>query len=89
MNKIDLVGNPFYLNDKQIKWVEKTKEGMTLEEKIGQLFFLIGLTTKEKELKEVVKSIKPGGMMYRTASAKKVSSAYKVQKGNSAIPMLQ
>ncbi len=88
MNNIDLKGNPFYLDEKQIEWVNNTKSKMSLEEKIGQLFFLIGFTTKEKELKDVVKSIKPGGMMYRTTSVKKVSSAYRVLQGESNIPML-
>ena len=32
---------PFSLNEKQLKWVKETLEGMTEEEKIGQLFCLI------------------------------------------------
>lgn len=88
MNNIDLKGNPFYLNSKQIEWVNRTKATMTIEEKIGQLFFLMGFTTKEKELKEVVNSIHPGGMMYRTAGQKKVVSAHKVLQQESKVPML-
>ena len=38
---VDLRAKPFYLNDEQIRWVEETIAGMTLEEKIGQLFVLL------------------------------------------------
>ena len=35
---IDLKGNPFFLSDEQIAWVNDTRESMTIEEKVGQLF---------------------------------------------------
>ena len=38
---IDLKAKPFYLNDEQIQWVEDTIAGMTLEEKLGQLFVIL------------------------------------------------
>lgn len=88
MNKIDLKGNPFYLSHEDIKWVESTKDKMSIEEKIGQLFFLIGFTTKKKELEQVVSKIKPGGMMYRTTTAKKLSPVYDLLQKNSDVPML-
>jgi len=88
MSKVDLKGNPFFLSDKEIEWIESTKKSMSIEEKIGQLFFLMGFTTKEKELIDVVNNIHPGGMMYRTTGHQKVSSAYKALQTNSKIPML-
>ena len=39
---IDLKGNPFFLSDADIRWVEETKASMTAEEKLQQLFFPIG-----------------------------------------------
>lgn len=88
MNNIDLKGKPFNLSKDDIEWVESAKKSMSIEEKIGQLFFLMGFTTKKNELEAVVKTIKPGGMMYRTTTAKKVSGAYEVLQKNSNIPML-
>lgn len=88
MSNIDLRGMPFNLDDKAIKWVEDTKASMTLEEKIGQLFFMIGFSTKQKDLSDVVKNIAPGGMMYRTTKEQKVSAAYKLLQSESKIPML-
>ena len=38
---IDLKAKPFYLNDERIQWVEDTIAGMTLDEKLGQLFVIL------------------------------------------------
>ena len=35
---VNLKAKPFNLTDEAIKWVEDTIAGMTIEEKIGQLF---------------------------------------------------
>ncbi len=84
---VELGKHPFNLNRDQIKWVKETINKMTIEEKIGQLFFPVGFTTKEKELKDTVKKFHPGGMMYRTGKAKKVVSAHRVLQENSKVPM--
>ncbi len=47
---VDLRKKPFYLNEKQIKWVEDTLDSMTLDEKIGQLFINLTLQRDEKNL---------------------------------------
>lgn len=39
---IDIKAAPFNLDDEGVKWVEETKQNMTLEEKIGQLMIPIG-----------------------------------------------
>lgn len=88
MNQIDLKGRPFYLDEADIKWVETTKQQMSIEEKIGQLFFMIGMSTKEKELIQVVERIKPGGMMYRPSKAKVVTKSHRVLQSTSKVPML-
>lgn len=88
MNNIDLKGNPFFLSEEEIQWVETTKASMSIEEKIGQLFFMIGMATKEKDLKAIVENIHPGGMMYRPSGVKKVAAAHKVLQSYSKIPML-
>ncbi len=88
MNNIDLKGMPFNLNDEEIKWVNETKNNMSIEEKIGQLFFLIGFTTEKEVLKSVVSNIRPGGMMYRKTGQKNVVEAHKTLQSASKIPML-
>lgn len=37
---VDLTAKPFYLGKEEIEWVEEQITGMTLEEKIGQLFII-------------------------------------------------
>ena len=69
----DYKANPFYLNDNEIKWVEDTYEGMSLEEKLGQLFCPIVFTKDEKELKELVQEKHIGGMLYREGPGRTAS----------------
>ena len=37
---VDMRAKPYYLDDEAVQWVEDTIASMSLEEKIGQLFFL-------------------------------------------------
>ena len=50
--KLDLKAKPFYLTDEDIKWVEETLEGLTLDEKIGQIFVDMLWNNTEEEVKE-------------------------------------
>ena len=45
---VDLKAKPFYLSDSDVEWVQETIRGMTLEEKIGQLFIMLD-RKKDKE----------------------------------------
>ena len=51
---VDLKSRPYYLNDKDIKWVESTIASMTDEEKVGQLFFQLTAGVSEDYLKELM-----------------------------------
>ena len=50
--KVDLKAKPFYLSDEDIKWVEETLAGLTLDEKIGQVFVDMLWNNSEEEEKE-------------------------------------
>ena len=65
---INLKTIPYNLGDDDVAWVDETIGNMTLEEKIGQVFFALGSTTEEKVLKQLVEGIGIGGMMYRPAN---------------------
>ena len=47
----DLKSKPFYLNDAQCRWVEDTLNSMTDEEKIGQLFCVMGGDYGKEQIK--------------------------------------
>ena len=88
MNKINLKGNPFYLNDNDIKWIEDTIKSMTLEEKIGQLFCPIGMVPDEEYLKNTVLSKHIGGILFRSGESKEMQRIHNFLQENSKIPLL-
>lgn len=84
---IDLKNNPFYLSNKDIEWVNQTLNSMSLEEKIGQLFCVVG-TYDKNELEFIINKIKPGGIMYRPDKGSKIRKVHKFLQDNSKIPLL-
>lgn len=85
---IDLKGRPFYLSDEDISWVEETRNSMTIEEKLHQLFFPIGYSSNETYLQHEILDREPGGLMFRTGPAEELFKAYTYLQKNSRIPML-
>ena len=69
---MDLKAKPFYLSDEDIKWVEETKASLTLDEKLGQLFFPIGYSPNEQYLQYEILSKNPGGLMFRTGKTEEL-----------------
>lgn len=65
MRDINLKIAPYNLSDKQIEKIEKMISSMTLEEKIGQLFFVVGRGFDEEYLSHVTKDLHVGGIMVR------------------------
>ena len=50
---IDLKKSPFFLSDAQIAWVESTLGSLSTEEKVGQLFCVMGGDYAPDTLKEM------------------------------------
>lgn len=80
--------NPFYLKDKDIKWVRNTLESMTQEEKIGQLFFLIAYEPDKAYIEKLTKTIRVGGVMCRVMARDKVIETVRLLQANSKYPVL-
>ncbi len=85
---IDLKGNPFYLDEKGIAWVESTLAAMTLPEKVGQLFCPMGFTSDENVLKGLVQGVGIGGMMYRADFAANIRATHEKIQSLAKIPLL-
>ncbi len=85
---IDLKAKPFHLKDEDISWVEQTLSEMSLQEKVGQLFCPIGLSSEEEHLQELLDNVKPGGIMFRPAPADEAIDVHRYLQTNSKIPML-
>ncbi|BCJ96305.1 glycosyl hydrolase [Anaerocolumna cellulosilytica] len=80
--------NPFNLKDKQVEWVKRTLETMTVEEKIGQLFHLIMYSSNEEYLQELVHKYKIGGIMGRQMTLEECCKAVTYLQKESQVPML-
>ena len=85
---VTLKEKPFYLKDEQIEWVEKTMDSMTMEEKIGQLFLVIGLADDEEELVQMYRQWKFGGIMFRPVPAASLIQWNKRLQKEAKIPLL-
>ena len=86
-SRIDLKAKPFYLSDEDIKWVEETKASLSLDEKLGQLFFPIGYSPNEQYLQYEILNRGPGGLMFRTGLTEELFSAYTYLQNNTKVPM--
>lgn len=84
---VDLSVKPYYLNKDQIKYVENTVKNMSTDEKVGQLFFVIGQDENKVDIKEFIKKYQPGGMMYRPDAAEKIKREIATAQNTSKIPM--
>lgn len=89
MRPIDYKGNPYFLTEEEIEWVEQTLAGMKVEDKVGQLFCLEGGDVHdEKDLQKLLEEIKPGGVMYRPGAAAQLQKTHRYLQDHSAIPLL-
>lgn len=84
---LDLTQKPYYLNQDQIDYVQNKVSQMTLDEKIGQLFFVIGQDKDTVDLPAFIRKYQPGGMMYRPDSAEKIKDEVKHIQSATKIPL--
>lgn len=85
---INLNKAPFFLKEEDIKWVEETKNTMTIEEKIGQLFMPIGYSGDLNYLDNYILSHHVGGIMYRCGDSKEMQETHRYLQEHSKIPLL-
>lgn len=85
---IDLTARPFNLSAEDIAWVEMTKQSMTLDEKIGQLFVAHGFTSDQTYLADLLRRRPYGGFMYRPDQAETIRETHQFLQAHSRIPLL-
>lgn len=85
---MNLKGNPFYLREEDIQWVEYTLESMTLEEKIGQLFCPIGYSTERQYLDHELLRWHIGGLFFRNGLSEEMRDTFAYAQAQSRIPLL-
>ncbi|WP_338707712.1 glycoside hydrolase family 3 protein [Paenibacillus amylolyticus] len=83
-----LRGNPFYLDEGDIQWVEGTLGEMTLEAKVGQLFCMHGISGHRDMLDRFLEDIQPGGFMFRPEDKESIADVHRYLQERSTIPLL-
>lgn len=86
---MNLKDKPFYLSDKQITWVENTLKEMTVDQKIGQLFCILGDAYEKEELNRLVKDQGIGGVLFRPDELRKIQEKYSTLDEYAEIPLLK
>lgn len=79
---------PFYLSDSDVKWVRDTLDGLSEKDKVGQLFCLCARAGDEAEIEDILKVLKPGGIMYRPFTAQQAVEFTALLDRHMDIPML-
>lgn len=88
MDKKELTGQPFYLNDQQINWVFQTLDQMNEREKVGQLFCLSISENDKEEMNRMLYEYQIGGYMCRALSADHIININYYMQSHAKIPML-
>jgi beta-N-acetylhexosaminidase len=88
MPLVDLRAKPYYLSDEDIAWVESTIAGMTIEDKISQLFINLFFDLNAERAKALLGKYNIGGARYHGAKSDKVYEFLAELQRSSKIPML-
>lgn len=94
MPKVDLKAKPYLLSDEDIKWVKETISGMSVEEKIGQLFinlFFFGgdqFSGNKLTNAEIMNKYHIGGARYQGGTSEQVQDLINELQSHSKLPLL-
>lgn len=84
---LDLTKKPYNLTKEQIQQLHEQVQSMSLDDQIGQLFFVIGQDEEQVDIKEFIQTYRPGGMMYRPAPAEKIKRQLAAAQDASDVPL--
>ena len=86
---VDLKAKPFFLSDEAVRWVEDTIAGMTLDEKVGQLFVQMNdCGSDEEKIKAKVGKYHQGGLRWQGGNRQQVYDQNRFYQKYSKIPLL-
>lgn len=84
---IDYKAAPFYLNEEQIQWVEDTLAGMSVQEKIEQIFCPMAFVQQPEAVKEMIAQHKFGGLMFRAGDAANLQECLRAGQEACNVPL--
>lgn len=85
----DLSSKPFYLNEAQQEWVRDTFDKLSKEQKVGQLFCLMGGDYSPEEQQALASSYCVGGFLFRPAPGEEIKSNYEFLDEHAVVPLLK
>ena len=86
---VDVQARPFHLSDAQAQWVARTLAGMSTEEKVGQLFLVMGGDYAPDVLADMVHRGRVGGVLFRPEPAEVIRARYAPLDRAARIPLLK
>lgn len=84
-----LAEKPFSLTRDQILQIEKTVKSLSLREKVGQLFCIMGQDYSEAERLSLVEDYAVGGILFRPAPTETIRQWYEPLDAAAKIPLLK
>ena len=86
---MDLRGNPFYLTDADIRWVQgDALDRMTLRQKTAQLFCVVSAAEEDRSLLERYRKIPFGGVTFRVEPSETIRRKVELLQQAAEIPLL-
>lgn len=86
---MDLQDKPFYLSDRQTAWVESSLSALSTEQKIGQIFCVMGGDYGAEELNRLVSDHAVGGVLFRPAPSAVIEAALERLDCLAPVPLLK
>lgn len=84
---LDLKKKPYELTNNQIEFIHHQVDNMSTDEKIGQIFVVIGQDEDTIDISKFIEKYQPGGMMYRPDRADKIERELATAQKASKIPL--
>lgn len=78
---------PYNLSDEDILWVKETIDGMSVKEKIGQLFIILGKSSNEEYVRKLVENYHIGGARFVERDPLKILHQNRNFQKYSKVPM--
>ncbi|MCD8321320.1 MAG: glycosyl hydrolase family 3 [Oscillospiraceae bacterium] len=89
MKLTNLREKPFYLTEGEIAWVSDTLSAMTVEEKAGQLFCVLGTAETPESLRDLVQNYGVAGVLFRPGPQAEIREKYAGLDSYAKLPLLK
>lgn len=86
---MNLQKHPFYLTERDAQWIEDTLQKMSVEEKAGQLFCILGDAYSEEERCALVRDKGIGAVLFRPDTKLNIKAKFQQLEALSKFPMLK